>query len=62
MDEKAETCPRCGGAVQTLRRFTRSGHTVSVLVCQVCRYKVFASSSPATSSWPRWALRNRLWT
>jgi len=50
MDERTKTCPRCGGAVQTLRRFTRSGGIVSVLVCQVCRYRAFVAGSRAASS------------
>ena len=49
MDERTKTCPRCGGAVQTLRRFTRSGGTVSVLVCQVCRYRAFVAASQAAT-------------
>jgi predicted nucleic-acid-binding Zn-ribbon protein len=50
MDERAKTCPRCGGAVHMLRRFTRLGRTVSVLVCRVCRYTEFAAGSPAALS------------
>jgi len=45
MDEGTKTCPRCGGAVHTLRRFTRLGRTVSVVVCRVCRYTEFAAGS-----------------
>ena len=45
IDEEAKTCPRCGGAVHTLRRFTRLGRTVSVVVCRVCRYTEFAPGS-----------------
>jgi ribosomal protein S27AE len=50
MDETMKACPRCGGAIHTLRRFTRSGRTVSVLVCGVCRYTEFAAGNPAASS------------
>jgi|RhiMetdeSRZDD1v2_1073273.scaffolds.fasta_scaffold46065_4 predicted urease superfamily metal-dependent hydrolase len=50
MDERPKTCPRCGGALQTLRRFTRSGGTVSVLVCQVCRYRAFVAGNHAAPS------------
>src|SRR6478672_3123179 len=52
VDEETKTCTRCGGAVRTLRRFTRSGSAVSVLVCQVCRYTVFVAGSRAASSPP----------
>jgi hypothetical protein len=49
MDEKAKTCLRCGGRVHTVRRFTRLGRTVSVLVCRVCRYTEFAAVGPAAT-------------
>jgi len=52
MNQETKTCTRCGGAVRTLRRFTRSGSAVSVLVCQVCRYTVFVAGSRAASSRP----------
>jgi C4-type Zn-finger protein len=39
MEERAmDTCPRCGGEFQTLRRFTRWGRTVMVQSCQDCQY------------------------
>jgi hypothetical protein len=49
MDEKAKRCQRCGGRVHMLRRFTRLGLTVAVLVCRVCRYTEFAAVSPAAT-------------
>src|SRR5512144_3176754 len=45
MDEGTKTCPRCGGAVHTLRRFTRWGRPVAVVVGGVCRYTEFAAGS-----------------
>jgi hypothetical protein len=49
MDDTARACQRCGSRVHTLRRFTRLGRTVAVLVCRVCRYTEFAVVSPAAT-------------
>jgi hypothetical protein len=46
-EQAEETCPRCGGQFQTLRRFTRWGRTVLVLLCRDCRYTKYAPSSQA---------------
>ena len=33
-----ESCPRCGGDLQTLRQFTRWGRMISALLCRDCQY------------------------
>jgi ssDNA-binding Zn-finger/Zn-ribbon topoisomerase 1 len=43
----AATCPRCGGQFHALRRFTRAGRTVVVLLCRDCRYTKYEPSSQA---------------
>jgi len=39
------SCPRCGGPVHTLRRFTRWGRTVLVLLCRDCKYAEYRAGS-----------------
>jgi hypothetical protein len=45
MDQPVITCPRCGGELRLLRRFTRMGRTFFVSVCQRCRYAQYEPSS-----------------
>lgn len=36
--EAEKPCPRCGGELQSLRRSTRWGRSVVVLMCRDCQY------------------------
>jgi RNA polymerase subunit RPABC4/transcription elongation factor Spt4 len=36
--EPEKACPRCGGEFQSLRRSTRWGRSVVVLMCRDCQY------------------------
>jgi hypothetical protein len=47
-EEAVRACPRCGGRFQTLRRFSRWGRTVLVLLCDSCRYTSY-EASPQTA-------------
>jgi hypothetical protein len=38
-------CPRCGDRFETLRRFTRLGRTVVILLCRSCGYTAYEGSS-----------------
>lgn len=42
---EAHPCPRCGGQLQTLRRFTRWCRTVLVLLCRDCRHMEYQAGS-----------------
>jgi hypothetical protein len=44
MDQRVNTCPRCGGELRVLRRFTRMGRTFLVTECQMCRYAQYEPS------------------
>ncbi|HEY7038790.1 MAG TPA: hypothetical protein VID28_08070 [Methylomirabilota bacterium] len=46
-EEGVRACPRCGGRFQTLRRFTRWGRTVLVLLCDSCGYTSYEASQAA---------------
>jgi hypothetical protein len=45
--EDVKACPRCGGRFEILRRITRWGHTVLVLLCRSCRYTAYQASDQA---------------
>ncbi|HEY7038820.1 MAG TPA: hypothetical protein VID28_08220 [Methylomirabilota bacterium] len=36
-----KACPRCGDQFETLRRFTRWGRTVMILLCRSCGYTAY---------------------
>lgn len=40
-----DTCPRCGSDLQSVRRFTRWGRTILVLLCPDCQYTRHALGS-----------------
>jgi hypothetical protein len=40
----AKACPRCGDRFDTLRRFTRWGRRVVILLCRSCGYTAYAAS------------------
>ena len=47
MGEQA-MCPRCGGELQLVRRFTRWGRAVLILMCRDCQYaKHDANTQPS---------------
>lgn len=46
MAEAAMKCPRCGGEYQTLRRSSRWGRIVVVLMCRDCQYLTQQAGSP----------------
>lgn len=48
MAGSATRCPRCGGEYQALRRFSRWGRVVLVLMCRDCQYLSLQASSPAS--------------
>ena len=46
-------CPRCGGELQLVRRFTRWGRAVLILMCRDCQYaKHDANTQPSRLECP----------
>jgi hypothetical protein len=45
--QDVKACPRCGERFQTLRRFTRWGRTVRILLCRACGYTAYEANSQA---------------
>ena len=43
--QDVKACPRCGGRFETLRRFTRWGRTVVILLCRSCGHTAYEASS-----------------
>lgn len=42
--QDVKACPRCGDRFDTLRRFTRWGRTVVILLCRSCGYTAYEAT------------------
>jgi len=50
--QDVKACPRCGDRFDALRRFTRWGRTVVILLCRSCGYAAYEETSPHAAEAP----------